>query len=349
MTTIQELTWQTLTATINEIKPNATLLQQLIFGREVTLPTETIELGFLTGGRQTAPFVRVNGEAIPVQGHGEKFALVKAPNIRIKTPLEPYEIMTRRRPGTVIFPTVAQQVSAMQQYIALRQQRMLDMIVNTKEYLCAQAIQGTITYSVEDGEVFQITYPKSSSHTITVSPYWDENGTPQGDPETDFRTVKRLMSEDVGLTPTIALFGQEASDAFMSNTVVRTLLDTRNYEAGRLTIESQYNDAGAIYLGRFAGIPCWEYSRQVEVDGVATDMIRSNYVEFINTSPAAENVMYYGAIPDMKALQGRQFIGRIFSKSWEEEDPSVRQLLVHTRPLPVPRKPDSIVSLKVVA
>lgn len=349
MTTIQELTWQTLTGTINEIKPNAALLQNLMFGRERTLSTETIEIGYLTGGRETAPFVRVNGEAIPVQGHGEKFALVKAPNIRIKTNLEPYEIMTRRRPGTVIFPTTGSQISAMQQYIALRQQRMLDMIVNTKEHLCSQAIQGQISYQVEDGENFQITYPKAASHTITASPYWDDNGSPPGNPETDFRTVKRLMAEDVGLTPTIALFGQEASDAFMANDIVRTLLDTRNYAAGALTIESQYTDAGAIYLGRFAGIPCWEYSRQVDVDGTATDMIRSEYVEFLNTSPAAENVMYYGAIPDMKALQGRRFIGKLFSKSWEEEDPSVRILLAHTRPLPVPRKPNSIVSVKVVA
>jgi hypothetical protein len=59
--------------------------------------------------------------------------------------------------------------------------------------------------------------------------------------------------------------------------------------------------------------------------------------------------MYYGAIPDLKALQGRLFRGKRFSKSWEQEDPSVMWQLLHSRPLPVTRRPDSMVSMKVVS
>jgi len=66
-------------------------------------------------------------------------------------------------------------------------------------------------------------------------------------------------------------------------------------------------------------------------------------------SPAAENVMYYGAIPDFDALQGRAWVGRRFGKSWMDKDPSAQIALVHSRPLPVPRRPGSMVSMKVVS
>lgn len=349
MTTINELKWSTLTATINEIKPNADFLQNLLFRRFKTLGTETIEIGFKTGGRIAAPFVKVNGEALLVSGRGEKFATVKAPNIRIKRNMEASDLLFTRRPGTIIFPTPGQQMTAIQEKIAEEQENLLDLITNAKEWMCAMAIRGTITYEVEDEEVYTITYPKPAGHTVTVSPYWDDNVSPASSPMTDFRTVKRLISEEVGLNPTHCIMGQLAADAFMRNEEVKTYLDTRNYRVGNLTMEEMYNDSGVIYLGRFCGIPCFEYPRTVELNGTAVNLIRTNYAEFVSASSGAENIMYYGAIPDMKALQGRKFKGKIFSKSWEEEDPSARLILAHSRPLPVPRRPGSMVSLKVVA
>ena len=138
----------------------------------------------------------------------------------------------------------------------------------------------------------------------------------------------------------------------LSDSHARTLLIRfRNSELGCRSITSettQFSEDGAIFLGSFCGIRFWSYPRQVKVAGSMTDLIRAKYAEFVCRVPAAEFTLYYGAIHDWKALQNRSFVGERFSKSWEDEDPSVRQLLTHSRPLPVPRRMGAVYSLKVV-
>ena len=169
-----------------------------------------------------------------------------------------------------------------------------------------------------------------------------------GSPAGTALKVKRLIEEDVGLVPTDAILGKDSSTEFLKNADVRASLDVRALDAGRVTLESQFNGQGALFLGRYAGINWWEYSAQLLVNGVATSLIRDDYAEFVARDPAAEFVLYYGAIPDWEALEGRRFVGERFSKSWMTEDPSALWMLVHSRPLPVPRRPDATVSVQVV-
>jgi len=340
------LSWEFLSGVINEVKSPLSFLKNTIFKQTKTLPVETVELSFLTGARKTAPFVKVDGEAIMVKGRDKTLVDVKGPNIRLKMPFTPSEVMFDRQPGTAIFPTKSQQLSAIESHIANDIEEMDFEIVNVEEWMCSQAIRGSISYSTDDEAAWQITYPKPAGNTFTVSNNWSAaNATPA----TDVLTVKRLMQSAVNLSPSIGIGGEDASVAFMNDTTVQSLLDTTNYEAGNLTINEQYNEMGVIRLGRFAGIPHVEYSTQVEIDGVDTSLIRATYFEYVNTSPAAKNIMYYFPIPDMKAFRGRKFQAKRFAKSWETEDPSSIVFLTHTRPLPVPRRPGSVVSVKVTS
>lgn len=342
---LDELKWQSLTALVNEIKTPQSFLKNLLFGREQTLSTETAEIGYYTGGREAAPMVRVNGEAVMVEGVGKKFATVTLPNIRIKRPMTPSELFFGRQPGTVIFPSRGEQLSAIQKAIARDAQHLMDMIENREEWMAAMALRGTITYSVTDEEVFTVTFPRQSSHSVTASPLWDNSGKPS----LDFLAAKRLINKDTGLVVTDVFLGSDASVAFLQNSEVQNLLDTRNLQAGELQITNQFTEQGALYLGRFSGVRVWEYSRQVLVSGSAVDLIRPKYAEFVHVGPSNRFETLYGAIPDFEALQGRKFVGKRFSKSWMEKDPSVRQLLIHTRPLCVPVLPDATVSMVVAS
>lgn len=350
MATIDELKWSSLTPAINEMKSPNQFLKRLLYGRHVTLPTEDIELSVITKGRETAPFVRKNGEALLVQGHGETFQTVQAPNIRIKRPFTPSELLFNRRPGTVIFsPGASMQVSALQQHIARDLQVMADLITNAEEYLCALSLQGTISYSVSPEEHFTISYPKPAANNVILATFWDDGDPSLPDPEDDFHTAKKILSDEVGLGVTDAIMGAEAADSFRSLMKEGSRVDKRRLNDGQITFAEQFSEDGVIFIGTFAGIRCWEYSRTVDVNGTPTSLVRPKYVEFVTTSPSAEFTLYYGAIPDMKALQGRRFQGERFSKSWENEDPSEMIHLAHSRPLPVPRRPGSVVSMKVVS
>jgi len=338
------LTWQSLTAMINEIKSPGTFLKSLLFSSNVeTKPTETIELSYLSGDREVAPFVRKNGEAIMIAGYSETYATVEAPNIRLKRPLTPHPTLFDRKPGTVIFPSSGEQISAVQAHIARDSQKIADHIANAEEWMAAMAIRGTIAYEVEDGEVFTITFPKPAGHTVTVSPLW----TTTSNPEADFQTASELISDSVGLVPTDAIMGRNAAAAFVKNARVMNLLDNRRIDFGFLELQNQFRDDGALYLGMFNGIRCWRYGRALSVNGVSTRLIRDDYVEFVCATPSAQNVAYYGAIPDWDAFEEGNFQGQRFSKSWKQKDPSVMQLLGHSRPLFVPRRPGSLVSMKV--
>jgi hypothetical protein len=350
MSSISALKWTTLTAAINQVKSPNRFLQRLLWADHLTVPTEDIELGVITGGREIAPFVKKNGEAILVSGTGSKFMTVAGPNIRLKQAMNPSIILYSRQPGTtILLPTGTNQLSAVQQLIARDLQFMGDMVTNATEYLCSRALQGSISISLEDGEVMTITIPRAAGNNITPTKFWDETGCT---PLLDIHGVKEVMSEAEGLAPTDAICGSEAAHTFLTLAeagTIKPIAVIGAVAAGAITFQSQFNEDGVIFLGELAGCRFWQYSRTANLAGVATAMIRAKYIEFVNVGGASERVMYFASIPDMDAMNGGQFQVERFSKSWIEKDPSRLVALTHSRPLPWPRKPDATCSFKAVS
>ena len=335
--------WQSLTATVNETKSPNTFLKELLFGAHQTFPTESIEIGLLTGDRTIAPFVQRDGEAISVAGLGETFQTVGFPNISIKRPMTASELLFNRRPGSVVFPSGKQQLSAIEAHIARDMKRMADLVSNAEEWLCAQAIRGAISYSAADEHHFLVTYPKPGGHTLNTVATWATAST--ATPSIDFTAAKRLIANKHDLPTTHALMSQEAATNFVKIAEVKTNLDNRRMLAGDIDLRRQFELSGAMFLGNYMGVDCWEYSRSVNVTGSSEDLLRAGYVEFVSATPQAENWLYYGAIADLEALEGRKFQGERFSKSWLVKDPSQRIVVVKSRPLPVMRRPGSVVSI----
>jgi hypothetical protein len=353
MSVINALKWTALTALVNQIKSPNQFLHRLLFSNHQTLPVETILLGSVIGGREIAPFVRKNGEAILVGGTTSKEITVEGPNIRLKQAFHPSVLLYQRQVGTQVLLTPGQnQLSAVEQAIARDTQHMANMVTNAQEYLASRVLQGSIAYNVEDAEVFTITIPRDSDNNITLSVFWD-NGGANARPLQNIHKVKEVMSEAEGLAPTDAICGAEAAHALLelheSGNIKLLGLQTAQPTAGMISFVEQFNDDGVIFLGTLAGVRFWQYSRTAKLNGVAQDMIRPKYVEFISTSPASERVEYYAAIPDFDAIQSGLLQTERFSKSWLEKDPSQQIQLVHSRPLPWPRKPNATVSMKVVS
>lgn len=350
MSTITELSWSSLTPVVNEIKSPNSHFSRTVFGAKETLPTETIEISVLNKDREMAGFVKKNGEALIVTGHTATYQTVMAPEIKIKIPFTPSELLFTRRPGTTIFQQGSGGIkAAIRAHVRRDLEGMIDLITNTEEWMCAQAIQGTITYSVEGGDNFTITYPKPGGHTITLSTFWDD-GTPGNvDIDADILSVKRLMA-DYNMAPVSMYLGEEASNAFMALMVASERLNKLFVATGQLDLNQQFTGEGVIFLGRFMGMNVFEYSRSVtDPSGSSVDMVRTKYAEFLPSPRASDWRMYYGAIADAKTVLGGQpFQGQRFAKSWEEDDPSAIMALVATRPLPVPRRPYNV-SMKVVS
>lgn len=350
MASIDQLTWAYQTGVLNNVLTPNNLVHTKLYTNHQTVPTEDIEIGIVEKGREAAPFVRVNGEAILVTGATERFQTVKPPNIRIKRAFTPSELLFGRRPGSNIFLTGANDLkSEIDTYIARETGIMGDLIANTQELLACQSLTGAISYSNEFGDVFTITAPRDAGQNIDLGAgnYWSS----AVDPYVTVHLIKRLMSAQAGgLQPTDALLGQLASDALRGNAAAKAAFSQQNQTMGLLDQSAFFLANGAIFLGRLYGINFWEYPRTVAVNGVATDLIRSKYAEFVSFGAAIEAVEYFAPISDMEALQSANgLVAERFAKSWMIPDPSSMIQLATSRPLPWLRRPNGTASVRIAA
>jgi hypothetical protein len=346
--TVDILHWSSLTGVVNEIKSPNTFLQKKVFGSHESKETERMELGILRRGRAMAPFVRKNGMALEMSGGSQEFQTVRPPKIRVKIHLEPSELMDNRRPGYSIFPAGGEVASAAEQEIARKAAVLADGIAESTEYLCAQALRGTLSYSADEQEVFTVTYPMPGGNTYTLSTKWDDVDALISQ---DFMDAQQIASDEVGLGLTDCIMSASAARAFMANEEVRFLLTSpAQMNAGALNLAAQFRDDGAILLGEFCGVQCWRYGRETTLpSGSSFELIEDKKVIFLANTPAAENKLYFGPIHDLDALAGRQFVGERFAKQWIQPDPSVMWMLVESNPLPWPRRPGSIQRVTVLA
>lgn len=347
------LQWESMTATLNEIKSPNSFLKKKLFGAHLKKPTHAFELSLYTRGRKIAPFVKVDAAAVMTTGHGATGKVVNPTNIRIKRPFTPSELLFGRRPGTAIFIDGQGTVlSEARKHVAMDLAGMGDDISNAEEYLCSLAIStGVIAYETTDGESYTLDFSKPAGNIIVLTGdrLWDTADATLPQIEQDVLDVKRVLSAEVGLAPTDVLLGSEAAEHFIRVCKSNPLLEQRRLITGTADVTGQFNEDGVIYLGNVCGLNWWEYSRSADLDGVDTPMIRAKYAEFVCATPAAKNTLFYGAIPDLKTLRGGNLVSERFSKSWEQEDPSVMWALAASCPLPVTQRSGSTVSMKVVS
>lgn len=347
-TTITQLEWATLTAAVNEIKSPNTFLKNLLYSRFEELATETIEVSTLSGAHVAAPFVKRDSKSIMVAGRTKSHTNITGPNIRISRPLKGDDLLFGRYPATTIFADAATISAAIDKKIADEMSVLADMVAETEEWMCAMALRNTLSYS-SDEAAFEITYARDATLDTALGSTvgWDDTGSK---PWRDFRAAKKLISKFVRLGCDTVILGETAAQAFVEHADIAAQINTTSgISAGSIDLQKQYQDDGAILLGRFCGINVWEYTGTVvPPDGSAEiSLIRTDYAEFIATSPAADRLMYYAAIPDLDALESKLFQGRRFAKSWKTPDPSAQMALIHSRPFPVNRRPNAQMSLKV--
>lgn len=345
MPTLPQLEWRTMTDVTEELKSSNRFLRDLLFSDEEALMTETVDYDVITSDRAMAPFIKKNAKGIMVDGYGETFNTVDTPFISIVRPLEACQAFFKRFPGTDVYATAAEQEAAIDARVKRDLDRLVDLRDNAIEWLCAQAIRGTISY-VTGQAAFTLAFPKPGGNNITLATFWDQ---PNSLVSANFLTAKKVISDETGLAPTHAIFGDEAAAAFLQHPDVLGKVDIANVKIGNIDFTTQFTALGGLFLGMFSGIQCWYYPRTVINAGVAEPLIRSKYVEFVTATPAAKNKLFFGAIADWDAKEQGLIATPSFSKSWKKPDPSVWMSQLKSRPLPVPRRPGSMVSMKVVS
>lgn len=331
--------WRTLSEIVDERDAPNRFLTRLLFppAADRLLDTETVELFYRTGGRRMAPFVLRDAQAVTVPGRGEEAATIQVPTIKPAKNFDAPSLYLKRRAGDQIYGSQDQMIASMMREIADELADLDDRITNRIEWMVAQLLRGEISYSVEGGANFTITRPSHADMTdaLTNTDAWDDAAS---DPGANFTTAKRLFELHARGNPTDCIMSQSAADAFLANPTVRAEIKTdTNLNAGRLDLSTFVDRDGVLYLGRYRGIDCWEYARTVEVDeaGTTEDLLEDKFVYFVSRSAELNQPrMFYGAIIRQETVEAGNVRMRRFSKSWMQEDPSARRVIVETRPLP---------------
>lgn len=320
---------------------------------------EEIMFDKIDGTRKIAPFMLPNAPGKPIyRRSGERIESFKPAYTKPKDAIRPTE-MLNLQPGELTRRMALQTPEARYNAEVIRiTQFQRDAIQRLWDYMGARAlIDGslTINYAVDEGSPAQsvvIDFGRAAGHTITLAggSQWGDVGVNIYDQlQTWLDTV---AAAEFGGSVTDIMLGATAAAAFLASADVKDKLDTRYRGSEDVSINRGLVRTDPLnpftllgYLGN--GVKVWRVAGVGNTfqnsDGTLTNILAPGQV--LLASQAVNGVKAFGAILDSAAsLQPAD----IFSKMWDQEDPSARFIMSQSAPLMIPVNPNCTLLANVI-
>jgi len=313
---------------------------------------EEIMFDKIDATREIAPFMLPNLPGRPIyRGVGERIQSFKPAYTKPKDSIRPSQAL-KLQPGELTKRLALQSPEARYNSKVIEIAGFhRDAITRLWEYMGARSvIDGAITinYAVDAGTPGQrvtIDFGRAAGHTITkgTGAKWGDSGVSAWD---DIQAWYDLAAAaEFGAAPTDIMMGSKAYKAFMADADVQSKLnrdvkgvDSVMLEQG-LIVKDPLNPFTLI--GMFGSVRVWLVSgigNTFKSNGTTVDILKAN--EVLLASRAVDGVKAFGAIQDSAAsLQPAD----IFSKMWDENDPSARFIMSQSAPLMIPVNPNATV------
>lgn len=323
-----------LNRTVAYLDRPASHLLDAYFPMEQTEDSEEIHFDIDEGKPRITPFVSplAEGQVVQSEGYNTKtFKPAYAKDKRYFNPNRPLRRMSGEQIGGNMTPMERSERAVRD--ILLDQ---LDMLTRREEVMASEALRtGQITVSGEKYPSTVVNFGRDAALTISLTggaAEWDDAGI---DPLTDLEAWAALIQEKSGAVSTTVTMDPKAWGIFRAKDTVTPYLDYRRGTGNTLNIDPiafGQGTAKARYKGSIGEFDIWVYQdRYIDDAGSAQQMLPDYTV--IMGGPGVMGTRAYGAIQDEKAGYRAQ---RYFSKSWLEEDPAVRWILLQSAPLVVP-------------
>lgn len=297
--------------------------------------------------RRLAPFVAPNVQG-RVQGRQGSDLVDFAPAyVKPKDVVDP-NLDLIRRPGEALATGT---LSPQQRYDAVVAEILMEhktKLQNRNEWLAAKAvIDGAVTIEGEDYPSTTVNFRRHSSLSVQLltTARWSES---TGKPLEDIQDAKLNAHSRSGMKVTKIIFGANAWEYFVTRVDIKNMMD-RNF-GGLDTNVTRMVDGyeGQEFLGYIGGLngagrfEAWlDTSKYVDESGAEQFFLDQDTVVGVG---AVEGVRCFGAIKDVRALRAQE----VFTKMWQQEDPSVEYILSQSAPLMVPKRPNASFKIKVV-
>lgn len=318
----------------------------LLFGRVMNFTTEYIDFEKIKKGRKLAPFVSPMQKGKVLTHSGSTQQRFKPAYVKPKDALDPNK-MLKRRAGEAIGGSLTpsqRRMAIITDYV----QDHRDMIDRRLEWLaCRAAVDGAVTIASDDYPAVLVDFGRDANHTVTktTGTFWGDSGVDiMADIETWVNRVERAPfgGPVTRMTVTPDVFGVMKQDA----TILKNL-DTRIYGNGSTSINlgAIMGGADARRVGILDGsLELYVYQDWYEADdGTATPFLDNGTV--VLSGPAMDGVRCFGAIQDFDADFGAM---DIYTKMFDEKDPSAQFILSQSAPLMVPVNPNATLKATVL-
>lgn len=290
----------------------------------------------IRGSRMVAKPNTPNAEAHIVPRMGRSRETASFIYTREKKVLEPTTLYWLRQVGSMTNKETAEK-AVLREVTDLNQR-----VDNLIEWCLWQALSGKITLNTVDVAAV-IDYKMPSSHQITTTKGWNRDAASPAAPAdiiADVTAAKRLVSRDGKVKAKDAYCEPEVLDAifaaFAANSA--SLLSDR--------AKDQYYATGT--LPGFLQLDWHPVDETYDAEGGdlddPTSYIPSGTVMLGDYKTNRPIELMWGPSADDDAPQGHT--GK-FSKSWKDQDPSARQVLIEANFLPIVTRPEQMVNMKV--
>lgn len=223
----------------------------------------------------------------------------------------------------------------------------LDRLTRREEVMASEALRlGKVTVTGENYPTQVVDFKRDPELTraLTGDVRWGEKDV---NPVDDLESWAGLIQQKSGAAARTVVMDPMAWKVFKQHPQVKAYLEIRRGTDNTLNIDpivfGQGNDK-ARFVGMIGDFDLWVYN-DVYVDEHGNDCrVLPDYTVILASRSMIEGARCYGAIQDEKASYQAE---RYFSKSWLEEDPPVRWLLLQSAPLIVPYRPNATLSITV--
>lgn len=311
-----------------------------------TESSEEIHFDIDSGSRRLAPFVSpiVAGQVVQSKGYQTKSfkpAYIKdkrAPDLR-----KPIRRMMGERIGGELSASEREQAN-----LTFELTDQIDMINRRLEWMAAQALlTGTVTIAGDGFPTTLIEFGRASGLTLTLAGgvQWTNANIASGAarPTADLETWALKVLKESGAVVEDVVFSTDAWQQFLLDPVLKAVAWYPNQGGNNAVELGAQIVKGAQSKGKWGNYNLWVYNDwYVDDNNVEQPMIPNGTV--IMSGSQLMGTRSFGAILDPKFAYGALPYA---PKSWVQEDPAQRFLLMQSAPIVIPSRANGAIAVAV--
>ncbi len=311
-------------------RPAGLSLLSLFFPQIIEETSEEVHFDSDNKPRRIAPFVHPLKEGRLIESEGYVTSTLKPAYLKPKTVFDATRPLKR-----IMGEPITGAMSPEARMSALVSQDLMDhinMIRRRKEVMAGEALTaGTVTIAGDGYPSQVVNFGRAAGHSIDLSGGAAEWGDAGISPVENIETWSELVLKTSGAGVTDVVFTPSAWSLFRADTKFAQAVDLLRAGSDAVNYSARIS-TGLNYLGQMGQRRLWiYYDWYVNEAGTEVPIIADNRV--ILGSASIEGVQLHGAIKDHQA---GYVATEYWSKSWVQEDPSVRYLMTQSAPLVAP-------------